>query len=283
MKEILTIVLCLISVFSRVDSTEYAVNSKMLNIKTITGAEFKNSVQNPREYYFSEKVSAGVVPHHTTAAELISGFFEACSEKGVYDTIIIISPNHEGDLAGVVTSLSGFNTGSGVYCDTDIINEVCENFDNITLNDERMEAEHSASVLMPYVNYYFPKAKVAPFLVSRTLSMDETLLLAETIENAAKNSEKKVLLLCSIDFSHFLSPEKAALNDIKTKEAILSKDYLQIHNFSNNFVDSPASLIIFLHYLESLGKSLIIIDNTDSSYFLRQRMIETTTYFVLAG
>ncbi|MDR1531867.1 MAG: hypothetical protein LBS62_06740, partial [Clostridiales bacterium] len=49
-----------------------------------------------------------VVTHHALAAPLIANFFAAAgtseAESGPYDTVIIVAPNHEGDIADVVMS-----------------------------------------------------------------------------------------------------------------------------------------------------------------------------------
>ena len=231
-------------------------------------------------------IKAGVVPHHLVAADLISGFFKACNVN-TYDTVVIVAPNHVGGHADVVYSRSDWEAFVGIVgCDVDL----ADSFASIRISDvlieeadDLIESDHSASVMIPYISHYLPDAKVAPVLVSRTLSLDNTLAFASELSRIIVESEKRVLLVCSIDFSHFLTPSEAAENDRVTEDAIRTSDYQKIHDLQNEYVDSPASLIIFLRYLEYLNVKAEIIDNTDASEFLGYGIGETTSYFVIVG
>ena len=234
------------------------------------------------------KVTAGVVPHHLAAQTLISGFLSLASRNapgGTYDTVVIVAPNHDGDIAGIILSNKNWDYDGGVACDTDMENAVLglrSNFD-VAENDARMEEDHSASTMIPFIHYYLPKAKVAPILVSRTMSLDDTLNFAQSLYELINASGKRVLLLCSIDFSHYLNPERALANGAQTLLAVQNRNYAMIHGFSNNYVDSPASLILFLRYLDLTGAGLDILDHTDASAFLGGGIDETTSYFIMAG
>lgn len=268
----------------------YTQTKRKLACKNITQKEFNASIENPELYIINETVVGGVIPHHTAASPLISGFFKAVSENtDDYDTVIIIAPNHQGDIGDVVLSFCDWDIGYGVYCDIDIENDIYQKkSDNYSMaeDDNRVENDHSASVIIPYVNYYLPKAKAAVFLVSRTMTLENIFNFAKTLSNTIKESNKKILLVCSVDFSHYLPPYLARENDKITKQAIQDRNYAKIYNFTNEYLDSPATLITFLVYLSESGiadgeeKFLI---NTDASEFLGGGISETTTYFVIAA
>lgn len=268
-------------------NTAVPAAEKKLTVRSIGSGEFKNSIDSAREYEAGGFIKAGVIPHHTAGAPLISGFFRlAAADTGSYDTVVIVAPNHAGDLGDVILSRRGWDVNGGVGCDTEIADALLElkiDGAKIIENDKRVEEDHSASVLIPYINYYLPGAKVVPVLVSRTLTLDSTINFAEAVSRVISASNKSVLLVCSIDFSHYLVPENAARNDVITASAIISTDYKQIHDFSNEYIDSPASLIVFLKYLSELGITAQIIDNTDASEFLGPGVRETTSYFVILG
>jgi len=234
------------------------------------------------------KITAGVVPHHLVAQTLISGLLSLAAQnppEKAYDTVVIVAPNHAGDIADIIVSEKNWDFGGGVDCDTGIESAVLAlrgKFD-IAQNDQRMEEDHSASTMIPFIDYYIPGAEVAPVLVSRTLSLDDTLNFAKALYDIISQSGKRVLLLCSIDFSHYLTPDKALANGTRTIQAINSRDYAMIHSFSNSYVDSPASLIIFLKYLELTGSSLDILDHTEASAFLGGGIDSTTSYIIMAG
>ena len=265
--------------------------------------EFYNSIQNPGDYNFNfdfninEKIAGGIVPHHMVAATLVSGFFKSVSESCIYDTVIIVGPNHQGETGDIVVSFKNWQIWGTVYCDTDITENIYKklpdiiggnfNIFNIIESDEIMEEEHSISVLIPYINYYLPDSKVAMFLLSRRLSLESVNNFANILSdeiNTAKESGKNILLVCSVDFSHFLTVSESIENDKITKSAIINRNYRTIHDFSNEYVDSPQSLNTFLMCFENMGiNNIEILYNTDASEFLGDGIDQTTSYFIIAA
>ena len=243
--------------------------------------EFNRSIQNPKEFEVSKNIIGGIVPHHMAAATLISGFFKSVSDMDMdYDTVVILAPNHAGETGDIVFSYKNWQAQEAVYCDKDIIEGVYKRKPDgcvITENDDRMEAEHSVSVLIPYINYYLPETKVAAFILSRRLSLESVYNFTQALYDEVK--DRKVLFISSVDFSHFLTPALAYENDRITEAAIISGNYRDIHNFSNNYVDSPQALNAFLMCFSNLE----ILYNTDASEFLGPGIDETTSYFIIAA
>ena len=266
---------------------EVANSDPMLAILHLTHDEFLDSVANPRDFpTLSEgRIVAGVVPHHNTAAVLISGFFaEATVHADYYDLVIILAPNHKGDLAHVVLSYRDWNIGGGVFTCREFVNDLMAAGDiNTVISHSHMEMDHSASILIPYVYYYLPGIQVAPALLNRSLSFNETLELFHWLNNWIKDSGKNILLVASIDFSHFLTVEQSREMDRVTKEAIFSNDLRQIHMMNYHHLDSAAAMIIFLMYLQELGIAPEIAAHTDASEFLGPWLDETTSYMIIAG
>ena len=251
-------------------------------------SDFYSSLENSRKYDADGHVKAGVVPHHLTAAPLISGFFEMCANASPdgYDTVIIVAPNHVRGIADVVYSRRDWNILDGVKCDTDIIDSLADIWINgisIAENDDRVENDHSASVLIPYIAHYFPGAKTVPILVSRDMPLDETIIFAESIAALIHESAKRILLICSIDFSHFVSPSESIINDLLTVDAIESLNYMKIINLPASSIDSPAALIVFLRYLTELGIAPVIVDRADASEYIGAHIEITTSYIVISG
>ena len=265
-------------------------NNRRLSCKHTNLSEFYNSVQNPKEFTLHGDVAGGIVPHHMTAATLVSGFFKAVAESGAkYDTVVIVAPNHEGETGDIVVSYCDWQAWDTVYCDRDIIERIYKKMPDdckALESDNRMEEEHSVSVLIPYINYYLPETKVAAFLLSRRLTLETVYNFARVLSDEVNAQDKKILFICSIDFSHFLPAPSAYENDRITEAAILDKNYGKIHGFSNEYVDSPQSLNIFLMYLENIGigaDNTEILYNTDASEFLGDAINQTTSYFIIAA
>ena len=266
----------------------YIPTQPMLAVLHITHDEFLHSIAHPRIFPYrpTGQISAGVVPHHSTAAVLISGFFAqaAISADDDYDLVIILAPNHEGDLAGVVLSYRDWDIGEGVFTHSEFVHSLHSVPGiNTAICHSRMELDHSASILIPYIYHYLPGAKVAPVLLNRSLSFDATVAIFHWLNNWIAESDKNVLLVASIDFSHFLSVPQSRENDAATKEAIFANDLKRLHEMNYHYLDSPAAMIIFLMYLEKLGLVPKIIEHTDASEFLGPWVGETTSYMVIVG
>ena len=258
------------------------------SIRNITADEFYNSLENPRIYEIDGVIRAGVVPHHLTASPLISGFFSLVSaERSEYGTVVIVAPDHLGDRGDIIVSDLDWGFNGGVICDTETVNKLLDDGNlGVVVDNDRIEQEHSASVLIPYINHFLPTSKVVTVLVSRTISFDKTLALATKLNELIIGVEKGALLVCSIDFSHYLEPSKAIQNNDVVIEAIHLGDYFKIYGLSNDYVDSPAALIIFLRYLSKIEAVAVVLDNTEASEFAPLEVFssgETTSYLVLAG
>ena len=241
---------------------------------------FEKAVGNARNYLPPDGfLYAGAAPHHMVAAEMISGFYKAAAENKNFDTVVIIAPNHSGEAGSVIVSKKDWDVGSGVLCDAEIIGAVLAiNIEGVTVteNDFIIEFDHSASVHVPFVNHYMPNTKIAPVLLSRTLSFENTMQFADKLIEILNG--KNILLVASIDFSHFLTPAESFERDMATLRAVNGRDLRTIHGFSNAYVDSPASLIVYLRYLDFFGLENHVLDHADASVFMQTD--ETTSYFI---
>jgi len=263
-------------------------NKQRLACKHTDFSGFYNSVQNPKDFTLNGDVIGGIVPHHMAAATLVSGFFKAVAESNIeYDTVVIVAPNHEGETGNIVVSFLDWQAWDTVYCDRNIVENVYNKIpDEYTAieSDDRMEQEHSVSVLIPYINHYLPEAKVAAFLLNRRLTLENIYNFARILSDEINTSGKKVLFISSIDFSHFLPVSAAIENDRITEAAILDRDYGKIHSLSNEYVDSPQSLNTFLMYMENNGADNIeILYNTNASEFIGDAINQTTSYFIITA
>ena len=267
------------------NQTTAPATTPKLSIRHLPGEVFERSITHPRQYNIDGLIKAGVVPHHDVAASLISGFFaQAAINADHYDTVIIIGPNHSGEFGDIVLSYKDWAVGDGVIAHGGFVESLMnEPRINAVIHHEHMQAEWSASILIPYIHHFLPGAKVAPVLVSRALSFGQTAHLFHWLNNWINTSGENILLVASIDFSHYLTAHEARERDIFTTEAILAGRLQQIHTLDPHYLDSPAALIVFLMYLDALGIAPQIIDRTDASEFLGTAIPETTSYKIIVG
>jgi AmmeMemoRadiSam system protein B len=257
--------------------TETAESNSTLSVLHLTHGEFIDSAANPRMLpgVPGGRVYAGVIPHHNTAATLISGFFaRAARHAEEYDLVIILAPNHFGDIANVVLSDRDWDIGGGVFTCRGFVNDLmAERSINSAINHSRMELDHSASILIPYIYHYLPGVKVAPLLLNRAMTFNETLYLSDWLNDWIEDSGLNVLLIASIDFSHFLNIPQSRQMDAITREAIMTLDLLKIHAMTDQHLDSAAAMILYLRYLHKLGIQPHIAAHTDASVSAKQHHI----------
>ena len=170
-------------------------------------------------------IIGGVVPH---AAHVYSGtqttelFKHLYLNKKQIDTIIIINPNHSG--VGPAIALDPHDQWMNALGKVDV-DQILNRVLPYESDASAQEREHSAEVLIPFIQYYSGEdtPKILPICM-RDQSAVAARELAKNLHNAIHNTGRKVLLLASSDFSHFLSPEKGYSRDQLVLERIMDRD-----------------------------------------------------------
>ena len=75
---------------------------------------------------------------------------------------------------------------------------------------------------MPFVKYYLPEAEIAVCLLENGLDADRLAAVGKILDEF--RDTKRVLVVGSADFSHYLQPEEAARCDAETEKAITNGD-----------------------------------------------------------
>lgn len=283
----------------------YGKAGERLTCNHIDEGTFYYALDTARDYALDGSVTAGVVPHHLTAAPLIGGFFAALAENGeAYDTVVLVGPNHTNGAGDVVVSTTDWDIFDGAECDKDLIGEIQSialKNGRVAANDARMAGDHALSTLIPFVEYYWPDAKVAPVLLGSSLDYNDTLTFSDALNTIISVSDKRVLLLCSIDFSHYLQPEEAERRDAETVKAIEQAEagqpprglpayqtvfarasgLRQIHAFTDAHVDSSAALITYLNFSNFTGGEVRLLERADASDFVEVDAGGVTSYLVM--
>jgi MEMO1 family protein len=162
-------------------------------------------------------IIGGVVPH---AGYIYSGyeavhFFELIrlSEKE-FETIVILNPDHQGYSPAYATSPHDeWETPLGSLS---IDKEMAELFpqSEITHRDE-----HSAEVMLPFIQVIFKnQPKILPIAIGKP-TPEASKKLAQNIFDAAKSTGRKILIIASSDFSHYVTPEEG----VKLDDLVLDK------------------------------------------------------------
>ncbi len=240
-------------------------------------------------YDIDGKLLGGVVTHHLLAGKMIAGFFKSAAENrgDEIETVVIVAPMHYPEEDMLCTSVQSWQTP---YGKTETDRELTERFVSelgAAEDSEMLVRDHSASSLLPYVKYYLPDAKVACLLVSGRADKAVPKKTAELLKEMSE--DKSCLFVFSIDFSHYLPPEKTEDMDKITLEAVLSRDLDSISEMTDDNMDSPRCMCTFLELMDMLDGTVHDADHgnslsmSDVPYTKATFGEGLTSYFVFIG
>ncbi|MHA2182830.1 MAG: AmmeMemoRadiSam system protein B [Promethearchaeota archaeon] len=207
----------------------------------------------------NKKILGGVVPH---AGYKYSGcesvhFFEILHQdfKVFFDTIFILNPNHHGygpEIA--VDDNDSWETPFGqVPLDRELIDALA-----FPLSAEAHRLEHSGEVILPFLQKFLDyEFKIVPISFLRQ-DPEKSIEIAERIVEINKIQNKKILIIASSDFSHYVTPEVGEKKDKKIIETILSLDIEGVFNDikkTNATVCGCGPIMTLMHYVKKVSEN----------------------------
>jgi len=172
-------------------------------------------------------IIGGVVPH---AGYVYSGyeafhFFELVrlSEKE-YETIVILNPDHQGYSPAFATSPHDeWETPLGRL---PLDKELASYFPQSEM--AHLE-EHSAEVMLPFIQTILNiNSKILPISIGDP-TPDIAKKLARILFKAVEENNKRILIIASSDFSHYVSPNEGDKLDNLALEKIISLDSIGLY------------------------------------------------------
>jgi AmmeMemoRadiSam system protein B len=167
-----------------------------------------------RSHTISPKhIIGGIVPHagYKYAAKEAIHFFKFLKKYNTpVDTFVIINPSHTGAKYEIsLDTHEAWKTPLGnVQLDADLMD-----FLNLPRSVDAQQGEHSAEVIIPYLQYFLDyDFKIVP-ITMRKQNYKNARMLAEKLYKANEVKKKKIALIASTDFSHYEKPELAFYND----------------------------------------------------------------------
>ncbi len=167
-------------------------------------------------------IIGGIVPHagYMFSAYQAVHFYEILNQsKQNFDTFIIINPNHSGYGAEISIDSNDFwETPMGnVKIDSDF-----RALTNFTISSEAHQYEHSGEVQIPMLQHFLNyKFQILPITMS-VQNIENAKIIAKTILRVNQQLGKKICLLASSDFSHFVEPEEGRRLDRLVLNEILN-------------------------------------------------------------
>lgn len=183
------------------------------------------------------KIQGIILPHHGLAKEILNNSFQKLEENISPDTIVIYGTNHYFPVSDTYTTTV----------------EVKDEFrlDNILANNSRIQGDHSIQTILPYVNQYFPKAKIVPIIVSTKYQNVEDL--NNTIKEFVKVfGSQNTLYIASVDFAHNVSLEEGLNKNKESIDNISKFNYSEILDYHDDHMDSPVAITTLLLTMQNL-------------------------------
>ncbi len=272
--------LIVFGVFYFIDFYKYPAQESPQNyhLSNPTGLNFYETASrfNKKEIDLSEKeVVAGVIPHHLLAADLIAEFFYNLKIKN-YEAVILIGPNHynEGNSDIITSSYDWQTPYGGLECDQDILEKI-KRWDKVKVEEEVIKKEHSITSEVSFIKKIFPDVKFLPIILKANVSEESAEILANKLFEIIKN--EKVLVLASVDFSHYKDSITAQKNDQVSLKAIKNFEFNEIYNLD---IDSPATIYTLLKYSQLNEAKFELLNNSNSAILADKPDLESTTSYV---
>ncbi len=175
-------------------------------------------------------IIGGIIPHAGIkyCGRQQINFFEIVSHSATKpDTVVILHPNHFGYGPSVSVDDHEFwavPTGM-IRTDMDLAEKLEVPFSAIAQKNE-----HSAEVIVPFLIHFLGPGIMLVSINMLDQQYQSALLTAHRLFNAIKLLKRKVLVIASSDFSHFVKPEEAIHQDDMVLKDILSGDTEGVHS-----------------------------------------------------
>jgi AmmeMemoRadiSam system protein B len=164
-----------------------------------------------------------IVPHagYKYSGHVAAHSYYQLASAGIFESVIILGPNHTGLGSGVSTVTEGeWSTPLGdVPIDADLAREIVDSSDLVDVEDEAHRNEHSIEVQLPFLQFIYPRRfKFVPIC----MMLQDLKTSVEVGEAIARVAEKHgAAVLASSDWTHYEPQEEAQSKDKQAIEAAL--------------------------------------------------------------
>src|SRR5680860_120290 len=267
----------------KITSEKIAIDSKPdqpVSAQYTDGTLFLSAIKQNETEPSSEIISGLIVPHHLLAKDIIAATF-AYASRGNYQNIVLLSPDHF--MAGqkeISVTERDFSTIFGTLT-TD--KETTHKLKELSFVGEGdfFYREHGLGAQLPFIKYYFPNTKIIAITFKPTTSRDKLDKVLAVLE---KNLPSNSLIIQSTDFSHYLSPTQAELEDTESITMINSGDAAQAFYLGQPAnLDSTAALYVQVSLQKKIFKTKpIILEHKNSQDYTAEYVSSSTSYIAIA-
>ncbi|MCF8380301.1 MAG: AmmeMemoRadiSam system protein B [Bacteroidales bacterium] len=203
--------------------TEKAIRDQLENIKVQLDFNFLKEIK-------VGNIFGCVLPHagHIYSAYQSLAFFELIRLiKPDFESFVLLHPLHHGGYLD-------FASDSHDYWETPMgtlkVDKQFVDAMGIETSSDMLNGEHSAEVILPYIQFYdFNEKLIVPVGIG-TQNPVVSKKLADMIIKAQNKTNRKVCVIASSDFSHFLSPREGFKQDQLVLEAVQKRMINQVYH-----------------------------------------------------
>ena len=160
-----------------------------------------------------QKALGAISPH---AGYIYSGgvMGSVFSRIEVPDTVVILAPNHTGSGAPYSIWPEGrWITPLGeTPTDEELVNEILNSCELIEKNESAHTNEHSAEVILPFLQYGNPQVKIVVIVVGSN-DFEDLSKIGKSIGDVLKTIRPGALVVASSDMTHYESQQSASKKD----------------------------------------------------------------------
>lgn len=244
-----------------------------VNLNSIPGHVVLNHLNNG-------KPRSGTVSHHLLVAPLINSWFkELIRQNKDIKNFFILSPKHTDLGIGNICFSSldwKISDKKVVKTNKKYIRKILKKF-KIKEEQYAFHKEHGISTLIPFINYYYPEAKVIPIVMDEfNKQIGICKKLSEVISEIMIKDESTFLLI-SVDFSHRADLAKTKKRDLFSKDALNSLNPEKVNEI---YSDNNVSLFTLFFTCKDLGlNENHILCDIDSQTYTKKDLPDITSYF----
>ena len=179
-----------------------------------------------------QRLVGGIVPHHLLIkSQIIQFLVELQADQPQAKHLVVLLPNHHehGGIKPVVA------TKDQEFWSKYAINS------NVAYNDNTITQEESVDTWQTLLHDGQLDWQLHPILVSASTSDDDWLALQNLIHELISQN---ILVITSVDFSHYRSLQDAEQFDQQTQKAMVAYNLSEILTYNNDHVDSPKILAL---------------------------------------
>ena len=160
------------------------------------------------------KKALGVIsPHagYVYSGRVMGSVFSRIEIPG---TVIILAPNHTGLGKPFSVWPEGFwRTPLGdTSIDEELVNEILNTCELAEKDNAAHKNEHSAEVILPFLQYKNPQVKIVVIVV-RSGNFEDLSVIGKTIGDILKKTKPDTLVVASSDMTHYESQQSADKKD----------------------------------------------------------------------